>query len=411
MEVKRVVIVGGGFGGIQTALELAKKGIPGLKITLISDKPHFEYHATLYRILSGRSPMQVCIPITDIIDLKKVEFIKDRISEVDLQNKVVKSSEFDYKYDYLVLALGGQNNFYNIDGLGNLAFTSSTMEGILKLKNHMHSQFATFESMSQDERVPNLHFVIVGGGVSGVEVAGELATYLRKLAIQHKADPSYITIDLIHAQPRLVPMFPEDVSENVLHRLHSLGVNVYLNRSVLKEDFDNIYMKDMQLKTKTLIWTAGVKINEMYNKITGLEFDKRGRVIVDEHLHIKGNENVFVIGDGAATEFTGMAQTALYDGEFAARTIESQVLQRELHPYVAKKPFFAIPVGDKWAAGKIGNFTMYGIWGWLLRKWADWTVFRIFLPFGKAVTAFRSDKYLWESCPVCKEYIAKYEQS
>jgi len=120
---KRVVIVGGGFGGISAALELEKKRIPNLKIVLVSDRSHFEYTPALYRVVTGRSPLEVCIPLREIFEGKEVEVLEDTIIEADLDNKTLKGkSESNYSFDFLVLALGSETAYFNIPGLKELSF-------------------------------------------------------------------------------------------------------------------------------------------------------------------------------------------------------------------------------------------------------------------------------------------------
>jgi len=246
-----------------------------------------------------------------------------------------------------------------------------------------------------------MHFVIVGGGASGVELAGELALYTKRLAKLHKIDPSLITIDLIEAAPRLIPALPEDFSERVRNRLHQLGINIFLNRMITKEEIEKVYLKDMEIRTKTVIWTAGVKPHHLYSEITGLKLDKKGRVMVDELLQANEHPNVFVIGDAAATPYTGMAQTAIHDGRFVADVIEKKIYGRHSDPYQPRNPFYAIPIGPGWAATLIGHYRFYGLIGWWLRRLADLRFFLSILSFRKAILVFRSGKTLCESCEIC----------
>jgi len=403
-NIKKIVIVGGGFGGIYAALDLAKKKLPNTKITLISDEPHFEYHAALYRVVTGHSPLEVCIPLREIFEGKKIEVLEDDIVEVNLVEKLLRgSSRSRYSFDYLVLALGSETIYFNIPGLKEYSFGFKSIVEALKLKKHLHDLFqaCTISAEDQEEDVCRMHLVVVGGGASGVELAGELAVYTRKLAKKHRVDPSLITIDLIEAAPRLLPVLPEDVSERVKNRLHALGVNIFLNRTVTEQEIEEVHLKDMEVKTKTVIWTAGVKPHRLYSKIQGLELDKRGRVVVDEFLQAKGFSNVFVIGDAAATLYTGMAQTAIRDGSFTEEIIAKSISGMSAIPYQPKKPFYAIPIGPGWATVLIGQLRIYGRVGWFIRRLLDLRFFLSILPFPKAILAFRSGKTLCESCKIC----------
>lgn len=178
-------------------------------------------------------------------------------------------------------------------------------------------------------------------------------------------------------------------------------MNIFTNRAIVEGEINEIHLKDMDIKSRTLIWTAGVKPNHLYAEIQGLEFDKKGRVIVDDYLEAKNCENIFVIGDGAATAFIGLAQTAIRDGRFAARAIIKKTRGEKLIPYQPKKPAQAIPVGPGWAAVAIGGFRIYGRVGWWIRRLADFRYFLSILSLKKAILAFRSGKTLCESCAVC----------
>lgn len=390
----KVVIAGGGFGGARAALDLARARLPDVKIVLISDKPHFEYHAALYRVVTGRSPLEVCIPLNEIFEHTGVEVVIDTIVRADLAAKTLTSqSGSRYVYDFAILALGSETVYFNIPGLQYLSFGFKTITEALALKRHLH------ELLESKDRQTG-HLVVAGGGASGTELAGELAVYAKKLARQHKYDSS-ITIDVVEAGPRLVPALPEDFSKKIAGRLRALGVNVFFNQPLLKEDVEQVYLKDMQMHTKSVIWTAGIKPHHLYAEIFGLSLDKKGRVVVNQYLEAPQFPNVFVIGDAAATEYAGMAQTAIHDGIYAAQVIASRISGRPVRPYVSKKPYYAIPVGPGWAAVLIGARRVYGYLGWMLRRLADLRFFLSILPVRKALLAFRNEKTLCESCLIC----------
>ena len=238
---KKIVIVGGGFGGIRCALDLANQNLPGVDIILISDKPHFEYTPALYRVVTGRSPLEVCIPLREIFDGKDVEVLEDSITKVNVKEKKLKgSSGSKYSFDFLLLALGSETAYFEIPGLRDLCFGFKSINEALRLKRHLHELFSTCEKATMEEKVCSANIVIVGGGATGTELAGELALYARELAKKHNLRPSLVTIDLIEASHRLVPVMPEDISKVLKKRLHSLGVNIFLNRAVIKREIEQV---------------------------------------------------------------------------------------------------------------------------------------------------------------------------
>ncbi len=406
MEPKKlsVVIVGGGFGGIAAALELERHRLPGLKITLISDKSHFEYHPGLYHVVTGKSPLEVCVPIVEILKDKAIEFENDQIVDINFEKRIaVGSSGSHYSFEYLILALGAETAYFNIPGLKEFSFGFKSITEALKLKEHLHHLFemAAKSETTPEMRLSLLHFVIVGAGPSGVELAGELVHYAKKLAEQHKVNDELIAVDLIEAAPRILPMFPHEVSVRIAARLRSLGVNIFVNRQMVKEDIEQISLRGMTMKTETVIWTAGVKPNSFFQKLVGLSFDPKGHVVVDDELRAKGVREVFVIGDGAATQFSGLAQTAIYDGRFVARNTIRACRGESQVSYQPHKPAYSVPVGRGWAATLFKSFIFYGMIGWVLRRLADLHYFLSILPLSKALTAFRSDRQLCESCDIC----------
>lgn len=251
MTERKILIVGAGFGGICCALDLAEHHINGIKITLVNPTPHFEYHATLYRLLTGRSPLETCIPLREIFSHKKnIDVVEDYITDVQFKKNIaLGKTGSKYHYDYLVLGLGSETAYYDIPGLKNLSFTLKSVTDALKLKWHLHELFSS-------------HVVVVGGGATGVEVAGELALYTKRVAEHHSENIPLLKIDLITSSERLVPQLPIDISIELSRRLRDLGVNLYFNRRVTKEEVDEVYMKDMSIKSKTVIWAAGVEGNE-----------------------------------------------------------------------------------------------------------------------------------------------------
>lgn len=390
--MKKILIVGGGFAGVRTALDLAKRNLPDTDITLVSSTPHFEYHAALYRVVTGRSPLEVCIQLTDIFKNKPVNLITDKIVKLDFKNKrITGESESFYAYDYLVLALGSDTSYFDTPGLKELSFGFKSIPEALKLKRHIHEEM--------NKKSPSPHIVVVGGGASGTELAGELAVYTKKLAKKHKLDPSIVTIDLIQSPNRVLPDLPEDISARVDAQLRKLGVNIFLNRKVVKEEVEQVFLRDMQMKTKTVIWTAGVVINSLLANTRDMPLSDRKKVLVDKYLRIK--KNVFVLGDCAETPYTGMAQTAIYDGHFVANNIANTILGKPKVKYKPRPVAYCIPVGPGWAATLWHGMRFYGRFGYLIRRYIDFKFFLSILPFAKALRAFQDGRTVCESCGIC----------
>lgn len=401
MDRKNILVIGGGFGGVACALDLARCSHPSAKITLVSDKPHLEYTPALYRIVTGHSPLEVRIPLQEIFSSKNVACIIDTIISIDLQKRKALGSSGDYyQFDYVVLALGSQTAYFNIPGISEFSFGFKSITEALRLNRHILKLFNECKDPhgSADTK---MHFIIVGAGASGVELAGELAGYTETLAKKYDIPKSLVAIDLVEAAPRILSSFPPAVASTVEKRLRGLGVNIFTDRQMFDEEMQSIHLKGLTMKTDTVIWTAGIEPNELYAKISGLAFDNRKKVLVDGYLRANNFKNVFVIGDGAATPHSGTAQTAIYDGKAVAQNIINTLEDKELVVYQPRRPYYSLPVGLLWAMTLLGSITLYGKIGWLFRKLADLRYFFSILSPIKAIVAFRSGKVLRQDCEIC----------
>lgn len=435
-KVKKILVIGAGFAGVSLALNLYHRHLRGVKITVVSPDPHFEYHGALYRVVSGRSPMETCIPINEIFSNYKINFSQDYITSINFQDKyAVGRSSSTYYYDYLVITIGSEASYFDIQGLRELSFGLRSTRDALRLNKHLHDVFLECAVNDKIDKTCNTHFIIVGGGASGVEIAGELALYCKKLAKKHLMDESYVTIDLISSGSRLVPEVSTNMSYQIKKRLSELGVNIFLKRKVMKEEIEEVFLKDMKMRSKTVIWAAGTRGSSQLTE-WGLPVTEKGVVIVDKFLrpkftgpvseqpqnqslpHIptssersrsldfgspRSSTPVFIAGDSAATAYSGLAETALYDGNFIAENIARLIKKEDMKTYKPKDPIVGVPVGPNWAAVKIGKFEFFGKIGWMLRRFIEFRFFSSILPLKKAFVAFNEEGILSADCPICSK--------
>ncbi len=389
----QVVIVGGGFGGVKAALSLANKR--DIEVKLISSQNIFEYHAALYRAATGRSPLEVAIPLNDFFAYAhNIEVVIDTINDINPKTKhVLGDSGARYQFDALILAMGNVTDYYNIKGLKKYSYGVKTIHQALKLKRHLHEQLLNAESDND--------YVVVGAGATGVELSAELTAYLKKIRRKHKIKRKF-TVHLIEAGPRVLAAMPANFSSVVQKRLKKLGVKTRFNTPVLSETMDGIKLETKPIQSHTVVWTAGVVNNPLFSKFPDVfKTGKLGRVKVDEFL--QASPDLYVIGDSALTPYSGMAQTALKDADFVARNILRAQKGRSALTYRPKQPVYAIPVGTRWAAVLWGNIRVHGRFGWVLRRIADLRLYLLFLPMAKAVRVWRYGYEDVEVCPVCKQ--------
>ncbi len=389
-DKQKVLILGGGFGGIKAALELA--GQPDFALTLLSDHPDFRYYPALYHAATGGRRAASSIPLQEIFNGRKVEIIIDEAVKIDRQNKTVTGrSALIYDYDKLIIALGMVTNYFGIKGLAVHSYGIKTLGEAQQLRDHLHQLIA-------DEGQPDLNYIVIGGGSTGVELAGALPAYLHWIMQRHDVMPKAIHIELVEAMPRLLPRMPRAYSNAVAKRLRKLGVKLYLNQAVETETGDTLTVSGHDIQSRTVIWTAGV-INHPFFKANDFVLSEHGKVPVNEQL--QAEPDIYVIGDNAETPYSGMAQTALHDAVFVAGNLKYTAAGKAPLPYRPKKPIYITPVGPKWAAVQWGGFQIYGWLGWILRKLADYAGYHDYEPWWLAGRHWLASNSGEENCPVC----------
>lgn len=377
----RVVIIGGGFAGVQAALSLARHG--EVAVQLISDRSYFNYHAAVYHVVATGSTRGVAVPLADIFRGLSVEIILDGVTAVDRSAKTVRGlTGAAYPYDTLVLAAGSEPAYFGIPGMEQYALPVISSDHAKALREHIQRVITAAAGAPEDRRRVAARVMVVGSGPSGVEVASVIGEVCRARAQEAGIDAALVEIHLVEAMDRVLPLMSEKVSAAVQRRLASLGVTVHLRTAVASVDGERVSFKDgASMEVGTIVWTAGLKANGLYATVAGLTLDKRGRVEVEQDLRAKGTDDVYVVGDAAVTTFSGMAQTAVHDGAAVAAAIAASLRGAAPALRSAKRPAYAIPVGRRWAAVSVGAVTITGFMGFVIRKVADARYFASIVPW------------------------------
>lgn len=384
------MIVGGGFAGVKTALELADDD--RFVVTLLSDQPYLRYYPTLYHTATGGRGANSNIPLARLFENKHVKVVRGRATVLDKKAKVLTTEDGKtYEYDTLVLALGVVTNYFGIEGLQEFSYGIKSINEANRLKAHLHQQLI-------DDRKPDLNYVIIGGGPTGIELAGALPGYLRDIMHKHGVAPRKIHIDLIEAAPKLLPRLPRDTSRMVARQLKRLGITLYLKQAVQGVTADELTVNGKPIRSHTVIWTAGVT-NHPFFKENGFALTLRGKVSVDAYL--QAEDNIFVIGDNANTPYSGLAQTAVVDGAFLGKNLRRRKSGKDMRSYKVKKPITVIPAGPKWAAVVWGSLRMYGWLGWTLRELGDLRGFLDYQNIPHALEQWATEFGSEDACPIC----------
>lgn len=370
-----VTIVGGGFGGVKTALEIAKDR--SNRVTLISDRPDFQYYPALFSTATGHDHRESWVPLTTIFENHpNVTLVKDTITSIDTSAHLLKGSS-SYHYEEAVLALGSVTTYFGIKGLDTYAYGIKSQDEIRRLQAHLWQEMS---DGSDDEK----HYVIIGAGPTGVELAGALGEYVRTLRKHFGIRKKRVTINLIEAAPRVLPRLSEASSRRAHRRLRRLGVHVEVNKKVEEQSATELVVNGQLLPTQTVIWTSGVATAPFYGaNQTEFDLNDRGKVKVDEFM--RSSAHVYVIGDNANTPYAGLAQTALHDAIFVAKH-----LRGGKRTYRPKLPPCVVPIGDGWALFEWGKLSFSGWPGGIMHKLANIVGYHDVLPIGWAMKAWRA---------------------
>ena len=379
MVKEKVLIVGGGFAGIKTALELSKDD--HFSVTLLSDNDHFTYYPTLYHVATGGSRINASIPLKTIFENSNVKLSIAKADSLNRKAKVVTTTDGkSFDYNTLVLALGQVTNYFNIPGLAELSFSVKSIDEVERLKAHLHAQLVS-------NHKPDLNYVIVGAGPTGTELAGTLQSYLKRIIYWHGLENRPIHIDLVEAAKSILPKMPPDIGRRIKRQLKLQGIRLYLGDAVEGEDANDLLVNNKPIQSHTVIWTAGTANNPFFN---ANNFFQSANHKVATDVYLQAEPDIFVLGDNANTPYSGMAQTAIYDAKFIANNLKRRARGRKFKSYVPKQPITVIPTSEGWAAISWGKMRIYGWLGWLLRQAADARAFHDFEPWRKSLPQWLS---------------------
>ncbi|MBV9434653.1 MAG: NAD(P)/FAD-dependent oxidoreductase, partial [Acidobacteria bacterium] len=324
----RVVVIGGGFGGLNAALHVAKGDV---QVLLLDRKNHHTFQPLLYQVaLAALSPADIAAPIRRAVQRKKnVEVLIGNAVGFDLERRLVRLEEGDtVPYDYLVVATGATHSYFAHEEWAQLAPGLKSVEDATEIRRRILLAFelAERESLLEGQQCP-LNFVVIGAGPTGVELAGAIAEIaMHVLSTDFRAiDPRRARVILLEGGPRVLPTYTEDLSASAQKQLEKLGVEVRTNTRVTNVEPGVVYVGEQRIDAAVTLWAAGVKASPL-GAALGVPTDRTGRVIVDDRLGVPGHPEVFVIGDLAHFEqdgaaVPGVAPVAIQMGQYAAKEI------------------------------------------------------------------------------------------
>ena len=374
MARPHIVIVGAGFGGLNAALGLS--GAPA-DVTLIDRRNYHLFQPLLYQVATaGLSPAQIASPIRAVMrKAANVRVVLGKVSGVDKERRVLTVEDREIAYDYLVLATGARHSYFSRDEWEGVAPGLKKIDDATGIRRRILTAFEDAEATEVTEvRQKNLTFVVIGGGATGVEMAGAIAE-LAHVALRHdfrNINPHDARIVLIEAGPRLLAAFPPELSDAARAALERLGVEVRLGTRVSQCDTSGVVVGDQRLHASTIVWGAGVAASPAAQWL-GAKQDRSGRVLVGPDLSLPGHPEIFCIGDTAhaldakGQPLPGLAPVAKQQGLYIARLLRDRLAGRsETEPFRYRNWGKMATIGRRAAVADLGWIKLHGTLAWLL---------------------------------------------
>jgi NADH dehydrogenase len=377
MATPKIVILGAGYGGIITALNLQKKlNYNEADVTLVSKHDYHYITTHLHMPAAGTDdPENARVDIDRIIDTHKIRFIKGLVSAIKPDDKFVTLEDGqELSFDYLVIGLGSNPETFGIPGLKEHAFLGWTINTARLLRQHIEYQFALYK---QDGKQEHLTFVVGGAGFTGIEFIGELADRIPALCKEHDIDPSLVRIVNIEAAPTALPGFDPELVEYAMEVLKKKGVEFKIATAIKECTAEGVIMAtEEEIKSSTIIWTGGVRGNKLVEE-SGIE-TMRGRVKVDSYLHAPGYDNIYVVGDCSlifndqGRPFPPTAQIATQQGVVCANNLISSIRGSDsLETFSPEIKGTVASLGRGEAIGIVGKRKLYGSTAAMMKKVID----------------------------------------
>jgi len=399
--MKRIVVLGAGFGGLRTTLVLGrwkKKTKSPHEIILIDRNNYHIYTPTLYEISTTSKEIAnylelksiVTFPLEMVLNRLPVNFIQAEIKNIDPQKKIIVLANNKISYDYLVIALGSETNFFNLPGLKEKALELKNFNDAVKIRD------AIWEKVESSSPTDFIRIVIGGGGSTGVELAGEIQEWLAQLRGEgYRCRTSVVLID---GGPTILSNFDKKIIAKATRRLEKLGVNLLTNETVAKVEDNRVILKSgKELPFDVLIWTGGIKANSLTSRLP-FQLEKQEKISVGNDLlcltkkpNLQWADKVYAVGDIVCLydkngkPVPAVARAAICQGTIVAKNIIRDIGGQEAIAYRPANYPYIIPIGGKYAIAKIGPLIICGFWGWILKGLVELNYLISIMPARKAL--------------------------
>lgn len=391
MIMKRVVVLGGGFGGVRTALLLRKK-VKDVKIEVIDRNSYHTYTPSLYEVATaykgglltaddinenkfqGEIGGVISFPFSDFFEKNNILSVHANIEKINgVQNKVILDDGSHLNYDYLVISLGSVSNYFGVLGAEKHCLSLKTVGEALAIREKVRSLF-----LDSKKNRKKISITVIGAGLSGFEVVTEMVMFVRKLKEQHSMQDVEVDVNLVEATDRILSSCCDEFWEKANKRLKKLGINVLLNQRITKVTNKKLYFGDDDfLESDIAIWSCGVLGPEILKKSKGIgELNKINQIVVSEYLSSKGKDNIFVVGDCVSFSYKdNKAPQTAWAAEQEANTVAYNLYAilkgKTPKKHKVKMLGFVASAGGKFAVVEVWDKVMSGFWGWVIKRLVD----------------------------------------
>jgi len=370
--MKKVVIVGAGFGGLTAAKALSKFDID---ITIIDKTNHHVFQPLLYQVATtALSPADISTTIRSVFSQNKnVKVLLGEVRSIDKENKKVFFNGSEIEFDYLIIATGARHSYFGKNEWEKFAPGLKTINDALKIRERILLSLEAAEKENDPaKRQKYLNFLIIGGGPTGVELAGAISEIVNKNVLPdfRNIDANMTKVYLVEALPKILSTYPDKLSEHALQDLKDLQVEVFLGEKVTEINDKGVRVGDKFIESNNVLWAAGNEVSPLIKSLE-TETDRTGRAIVKDDLSLIENENIFVIGDAAAVKnekgdyLPAIAPVAMQQGRYIAKVISKNFCGKERKKFKYNDRGTMATIGKAKAVGVVKGFKLSGLLAWL----------------------------------------------